>query len=124
MFDDSKFPLIEMEQIEALARLIGKLYKPEQVILFGSYAEGRPHGHSDVDLCIIKQTELPPIERGYELRKLLRPYRQQFVFPKDIAVYTPQEFNALKQYSNSFENTIWLTGKILYARPNLTSVLV
>ncbi|MEK7253356.1 MAG: nucleotidyltransferase domain-containing protein [Bacteroidota bacterium] len=124
MFDESKFPLIERSEIEALVRLIGKLYQPDYVILFGSYAAGNPNGHSDVDLCIIKKTNVPIRERSKEVWRLLQPYARKFLFPKDIVVYTPDEFNALKNHRHSFENTIWLTGQMLYARPELSSVLV
>lgn len=27
-------------------------YQPKQIVLFGSYAKGRPHTHSDVDVAI------------------------------------------------------------------------
>jgi predicted nucleotidyltransferase len=37
-------------------------YKPEKVILFGSFAEDDIHEWSDIDMVIIKETSLRPIE--------------------------------------------------------------
>ena len=30
-------------------------YSPERVVLFGSYAKGKPHAHSDIDLAVWDQ---------------------------------------------------------------------
>lgn len=40
-----------------------KSYKPEKIILFGSYVHGKPGEDSDVDLVIIKTTPDPFLER-------------------------------------------------------------
>ncbi len=37
---------------EFILELKSKGYSPSKVILFGSYAKGRPHEHSDIDLAI------------------------------------------------------------------------
>ena len=124
MAGNNQIPLIPQKQIEDFCKMIGKLYQPDLIILFGSYSSNNAKQHSDVDLCIIKNTDQPHHKRGAEVRKLLLPYLHQFLFPKDIVVYTPAEFDSLKGHPNSFENTIWLTGKILYARPKLTEIMV
>jgi len=47
------FAVVSMEQIEEFGRRIGEQFKPERVILFGSYAYGTPTPDSDVDLLVI-----------------------------------------------------------------------
>jgi uncharacterized protein len=37
---------------EFILELKSKGYNPSKVVLFGSYAKGRPHEHSDIDLAI------------------------------------------------------------------------
>lgn len=39
--------------IEDFTRRVRKKLRVEKVILFGSYAWGRPHVHSDIDLAVI-----------------------------------------------------------------------
>jgi len=40
-------PNIPLSAIQRFARRIAKRFHPEKIILFGSYAYGRPHGESD-----------------------------------------------------------------------------
>ena len=47
--------MITEEQIQAVVRRIVEGYQPDKIYLFGSYAYGVPHEHSDLDLLIIKQ---------------------------------------------------------------------
>ena len=49
--------MITKAQIQAVADKIAKEFQPEKIILFGSYAWGKPTEDSDVDLCIIKEVE-------------------------------------------------------------------
>ena len=37
---------------EFILELRSKRYNPSKVVLFGSYAKGSPHEHSDIDLAI------------------------------------------------------------------------
>ncbi len=64
-----------------------KAYKPEKVVLFGSYANGKNRVDSDLDLLIIKNTKQNPYERIPEVRKYLMD--SDFAF--DILVMTEQE---------------------------------
>lgn len=42
------------EEIKKITTKIVKKYKPEKIILFGSFTWGKPTKDSDVDLLIIK----------------------------------------------------------------------
>jgi predicted nucleotidyltransferase len=50
---------------EELARVLAGLrrYRPQKVILLGSFARGDYHATSDIDLLIIKETERPFTDR-------------------------------------------------------------
>ena len=73
-------------------RLVSKLC-PERIILFGSYAYGRPTPDSDVDLLVILETDASTTERYLAVSRLLYPRP----FPVDILVRTPREIEqALK----------------------------
>src|SRR5262245_9553279 len=44
---------IPMRVIRQFARRVAERFKPDKIILFGSYAYGKPHADSDVDILII-----------------------------------------------------------------------
>ncbi len=49
-----------------------KNYRPEKIILFGSYGDGTFTKDSDIDLLIIKNTDKHPIWRRVEAEKQVR----------------------------------------------------
>ena len=50
-------PNIPMAAIRRFARRIVERFQPDKIILFGSYAYGKPHEESDVDLLVIMRTK-------------------------------------------------------------------
>src|SRR5437660_5522235 len=46
-------PDIPMRVIRRFARQVAERFRPDKIILFGSYAYGRPHADSDVDILVI-----------------------------------------------------------------------
>lgn len=98
------------QKIKAITQKIIKEYRPEKIILFGSYAWGKPREWSDVDLFIVKKSRKKRWERGYELRKLLFPPG----VPLDILVYTPSELKKRLIIGDFFIKDIANKGKVLY----------
>lgn len=85
---------------------------PEKIILFGSYAMGKPSVDSDIDLLVIMDTDKQREERFYQVSQLLRPRP----FPMDILVRTPEEITRALEKGDQFIREIMTKGKILYAR--------
>lgn len=85
-------------------------YKPEKIILFGSYAHGKPGPDSDFDFLVIKDTDKPMRERNVEARLLVKT-----PVPIDIFVLTPEEFEKYKT-SNYFVREIVQEGKVVYGQ--------
>ncbi len=85
---------------------------PERVILFGSYAHDNPNPDSDLDLLIVRQTDLPKHQRASEVRKFL----YGMMIPMDLLIYTPNEFENEKYEKYSFLNSIISNSKVLYER--------
>src|SRR5438093_10983435 len=54
-------------------RVLVEQFRPQQVILFGSYAYGQPNEHSDVDLLIVKEIEHGPVREAREILTAWRP---------------------------------------------------
>lgn len=87
-----------------------KPFKAEKIILFGSYAYGKPGSDSDFDFLVIKDTNKPMRERNVEARLLIKT-----LVPVDIFVLTPNEFDEYKN-SNYFVKEIAEEGKIVYGQ--------
>jgi predicted nucleotidyltransferase len=104
--------MIDESQIHEVAVQLGNAAKALQVILFGSYARGEATAHSDVDLMVVAQTDLPRHKRAVSLYKQFRPYP----FGMDIVVYTPQEMEEGKKSPLTFVSTVVREGKTLYER--------
>jgi len=100
-------------QIKKIVTVIKKHYDPDKIILFGSYAYGSPTQNSDLDLLIIKDTNLPRYKRAREIRKWLWG---MCYLPKDILVYTKQEIEDWKNVEQAFITQIVKNGKILYEK--------
>lgn len=97
-------------EINKIKQILIDKYKPERIILFGSFASGRVHRFSDVDLVAIKNTDKRFYDRIGEVTALI-PHN----LPVDILVYTPEEF--IQMVNNYFiKNEVIKKGKILYER--------
>jgi predicted nucleotidyltransferase len=95
-------------------RLIKSLlpYDPERLYLFGSWARGEEDDLSDLDLVIIKQTEVPFLDRLREVASLLPAE----IGGVDILVYTPDEFAVMQQNGNAFAEMITEEARLIYDR--------
>ena len=82
------------------------------MILFGSHARDQAGTHSDVDLLVIADSDLPRHKRSRQLHLMFKPYP----FPMDILVYTPKEVEEESQFKLSFISRVLREGKRLYAR--------
>ena len=93
---------------------------PCKIILFGSYANGNPNKHSDIDLMVIldndhvSKTYQERLDKRVHIRSLVLEINQKI--PLDILVYSKAELNIIKEYGNPFIEEIEKTGKIIYEK--------
>jgi predicted nucleotidyltransferase len=99
--------------IDKAVPIIVEYYAPDQIILFGSCAKGEQTLCSDVDLLIVKDTDLPRAYRGLEVVSYLKRYPIKF----DLLFYTPGELDCRMSTRDSFIESILGTGIILYQKP-------
>jgi predicted nucleotidyltransferase len=87
-------------------------YKPEKIILFGSYARGDVNEASDIDLVIIK-SDVP----DNFLRRLdeIMEYNDGSI-SIDFLVYKPEEIREMLKRKNRFIATILKEGTIIYEK--------
>jgi predicted nucleotidyltransferase len=67
---DRRYPVHQVaERLEPYLRVIVERFRPEKIILFGSYACGQPDKHSDFDLLIIRRRFTSEKESNMEIRR-------------------------------------------------------
>jgi len=108
-----KIPTATKTEINKIVKRLVDAYRPEKIILFGSYAYGVPREDSDVDLLIIKMTSQPFSDRLAQVRKILTdPTRS---VPLGPIVLTPEELDARLSIGDQFIEEIVTRGEVLYA---------
>ena len=100
------------QTLELVVETLVRAHPFERIVLFGSHATGHSQWDSDLDLLVVWQTDLPPLERTLEIRRLL----EGIGCPLDIVVYTPAELEYWKEAPSSFASQILAEGTILYER--------
>src|SRR5712664_4897530 len=60
--------LIPWDRIQAYCDAVGRAFRPSKIILFGSYAYGKPSPDSDVDLLIILPFQGNDVAKGIQIR--------------------------------------------------------
>lgn len=98
-----------IDQIEDLARRIGREFHPERVFLFGSYARGTATVDSDVDLLVVLPFKGKSVDKSVEIRLKVRS-----PFPLDLIVRTPEKVRERLAMDDDFIREILDEGKLLY----------
>jgi len=105
--------MVGRDQIVELAQRIGREFRPERVILFGSYAYGSPRDDSDVDLLVILAHQGSGLRKSVEILKRVRP-----TFGVDLLVRTPQQLHQRLAWNDQLLHEAVDRGAILYAAPD------
>jgi uncharacterized protein len=101
--------MVNFQDIENVCQQIVEQFHPEKVILFGSYAYGKPNPDSDVDLLVVLPFDGRPSDKCFEIRKAVR-----HKFPLDVLVRTPQMIRERLAIEDYFVREIVDKGKVLY----------
>ncbi len=101
--------MISISQIQAFSQQIAEKFQPERIILFGSYAYGKPTEDSDVDLLVILPFEEMPVEKAIAIRQQIKA-----PFPLDLMARTPQQIQQRLEMGDFFIQDIMNNGRVLY----------
>lgn len=97
-------------EIKTYVRKLAKEYKPERVVLFGSYGRGQPTESSDVDLLVImNHRKRKNVEQAIDIN-----IRLDHSFPLDLIVRKPVEVRRRILLGDMFLQDIIEEGKVLY----------
>ncbi|MDW8367751.1 MAG: nucleotidyltransferase domain-containing protein, partial [Abditibacteriales bacterium] len=97
---------------EVVRRIVAAI-DPDKIILFGSYAHGTPHEHSDLDLFVIKSGQYDRLEMQGRIDSLF----WDMSLPMDILVRTPEQVERELALGSSFIRVhVLQRGQVLYER--------
>jgi predicted nucleotidyltransferase len=109
---DRRFPVHKIaDRLLPYLRVLMEQFRPEQVILFGSYAHGQPNLHSDVDLLIIKDLKQSPVREAAQILRAWRPIRWSGdSIPFELLIETPADHEARVKKEGSFYAEVVRSG--------------
>jgi uncharacterized protein len=102
-----------IKRIAELSERIAREFRPEKIILFGSYAYGHPSADSDIDLLIIM-----PFEGGQPEQAIRILNRLNLLMPIDLLVRRPKEVEQRLAMGDFFMREIIERGKVIYEVPH------
>jgi len=100
---------ISLPGIQKIVQQIVERFHPRKVILFGSYAYGKPTEDSDVDLLVVMETEGNPIHTAARIAASV-----DHPFPLDILVFRPSDLQASFERKGVFATEVMTRGVVLY----------
>ena len=95
--------------LRRMCRRIAETFQPEKIILFGSYAYGKPTMESDVDLLVVMDFEGSYFQQADQITD-----RLHLALPLDLLVRTPEQVRQRLAMGDSFMREILERGKVMY----------
>ena len=105
--------MIHQNTIRSYARRIAREFKPEKIVLFGSYAQGQPTKDSDVDLMVIMAHKGHSADAAVAVRQKLNA-----PFPLDLLVQSPDRIRKRLVMRDYFLRDVMTNGRVLYEAGN------
>ena len=101
--------MVQRRQIRKFCDAIAREFRPQKIVLFGSYAYGKPTENSDVDLLVIMPFDRRRGRKSLEIRQ-----RIPADFPLDLIVRTPEFIAQRLAWGDCFTQEIVARGKVVY----------
>ena len=101
-------PDIPLTAIRRFARRIAERFRPDRIILFGSYAYGKPHAESDVDLLVV----MPARDVVNQAVRICLAFERPFSL--DLIVRTPKQVERGLKEDDWFLREVVEKGKTLF----------
>ncbi|MCI0552913.1 MAG: nucleotidyltransferase domain-containing protein [Anaerolineae bacterium] len=108
---------ISKRAISSFAQKVAKQFNPHKIILFGSYAYGKPTADSDVDILVVMPFKGRNPKKATEIWMATQPK-----FPVDIIVRKPSELKKRLRLGDFFLREITQKGKVLYQNTDAKKV--
>lgn len=104
-----RIEMISRKDIKRVCAQIARGFRPQRIILFGSYAYGKPTPDSDVDLLVIMPFKGRTTEKAVEISS-----RLEHRFPIDLLVRSPEEVRQRLEWNDFFLREVTEKGVVMY----------
>ncbi len=104
---------IPQKAIDQVVKQIVEQFKPQKIILFGSYARGNPRPESDVDLLVVMETPLKEVQQAIQICQQI-----EYRFGLDLIVHTPKYLAERVKMGDWFLRDVLEEGKVIYEAIN------
>jgi uncharacterized protein len=101
--------MINRRDIKRVCAQIAREFRPQRIILFGSYAYGEPTPDSDVDLLVVMPLEGRAMDKAVEISR-----RLEHRFPIDLLVRSPEELRQRLEWNDFFLKEATEKGVVMY----------
>ncbi len=101
--------MISRQDIKQVCRKIAREFRPQRIILFGSYAYGRPTPDSDVDLLVVMPLTGRATDKAVEISS-----RLEHRFPIDLLVRSPEDIRQRLEWNDFFLREATEKGVVMY----------
>lgn len=102
--------MVKRALIRKYARTLGREFRPQRVVLFGSYSRGKATEDSDVDILVIMDHDKPRnVDQAIAIR-----LTADTPFPMDLLVKRPAEVAERLAMNDTFMRSILEDGEVLY----------
>ncbi len=102
--------LCESKEIRFICEEIKKLFDVESIIVFGVKRSENDNSVTDLDICVVANTD----DKNAWIKKAYIEIDSEIPF--DLFLYTPKEWEALNQQSESFASRITRKGCVYFGK--------
>src|SRR5438046_9703524 len=104
--------MIQSREIQRWCERVAREFRPEKIVIFGSYARGTPTEDSDVDVLVVM-----PLARGQRDVRQAAAIRERVraSFPMDVIVRSPQQIARRLAQGAGFIDDVLRHGPLMYA---------
>ncbi len=103
--------MVDQKRISRLCEQIAQEFQPDRIILFGSYACGKPRPDSDVDLLVVLPFEGRAFRKSLEILDRVAPE-----FAVDLLARRPEDTQRRYTEGDPLIREALDHGKVLYER--------
>jgi predicted nucleotidyltransferase len=97
------------KQIRSYCEAVAREFRPQKIVLFGSYAYGQPTPDSDVDLLVILPFRGSDVAKAIEMRAHF-----DAPFPMDLLVRKPAFIASRLKERDMFIELVMTQGRVMY----------
>ena|GEM_PF-334517 len=108
---------VPKQELNRIVRRLVKIYDPLRVYLFGSFSWGIPHWNSDLDFCVIVETDQQAgTEERYKSSKAFHGFVRRYT---DFYLCSKNQFEKMISNPATMEYKIHHDADVLYTRPEV-----